>query len=107
MAIRRNQCNAPCESMGLITKTNVSRQSVATWEHILDSTLRMGCRAAYRECEEFITTLGGFSCHSMMTDATNARIWHESKVLVGEYCSTYYVKEDPGENNDDTFFFNI
>ena len=106
MAIRRNQVNSPCAAMGLVVRSDTSRYTCARWELILDSSLRMSCREAYRECEEFITILGGFSCHSMMTDATNARIWHDSKVLVGEYCSTYYVKADPGEQNDDTFSFN-
>ena len=110
IALRRNILNAPCDAMGLLEKSDSSRWTIARWEATLDSCLRAACRAAYKEGSNWMTELGGFAVHSVMTDATNARLWHQKKVMVGEYCSMYIVKPDvdstkPEWRTWETFFF--
>jgi len=107
MAIRRNMVNAPCDAMGLVISADVSRWTCARWEAILDNCLRGACRKAHAEATEFVRVLGGFAIHSIMTDATNARLWHQQKVLVGEYASMYLFKPEASEGDApcEGFFF--
>ena len=96
MALKRNICNTPTATLGVHLETDVNRTTVSRWEMHLDNCLRSSSVAFYQQIEDELQEGGGFALHSVRSDATNARVWHQEKLHVVEISSTYYVS--PLEN---------
>ena len=53
-------------------------------------------------------TFVGFASHSMMNDATDAKIWHHCKTYLGEFAWMYYMKPFSfGDTDHETFYLKM
>ena len=87
LAVRRNMSNVPCEGVSAILLEDLSRQTVARAEICAAAALNAASRAWYQiNFESLIAApqLGGdlsaMAIHCVRGDATNARVFNNSKV---------------------------
>ena len=90
MALKRNICNTPTALLGVHLQTDVHASTVARWETHLDNCLRSSSIGFYKQMEDELVERGGFVLHSVRSDATNARVWHQEKLHVVDVSSAYY-----------------
>ena len=96
LALRRNACNTPAAAMGIGLSIDCHGTSVIRWEHLLDGCFRAANAAFHDDIKGHLSQHGGFGVHLIRSDATNAKVRHQSKLHVLEFSSRYVIP-----NSDD------
>ena len=99
MPLKRNIRSTACAGMGIALETDVHHTTVARWELRLEQALRASMMKWYKTIEDDLRLQGGYCVHTVRSDATSARIWHQEKLHMVEIKSVYHVA--PTANNQE------